>query len=69
MLREMDEPENRAEAAERLRIRRWRFEQFVELGFAESDAEALAEATVDLGIMRRLIGAGCPRATASRIAL
>jgi hypothetical protein len=65
----MNEPENRAKAIERLRIKRWRFEQFVQLGFTETDAAALAEATVDLGIMRRLISAGCPRETASRIVL
>jgi hypothetical protein len=65
----MSQPEQRPEKMERLRIRRWRFEQFVELGFTDSDSATLAETAVDLGFVRRLIGAGCPPETASRIAL
>jgi hypothetical protein len=65
----MSQPEQRPEGMERLRVRCWRFEQFVELGFTDSDSATLAEATVDLSFMRRLIGAGCPPETASRIAL
>ncbi len=65
----MSQPEQRPEGMERLRIWRWRFEQFAELGFTESDSVALAATTVALGFVRRLIGAGCPPETASRIAL
>jgi hypothetical protein len=52
---------------ERLRIRQWRRDQFVELGFALSDAAALAKSSADLGRTRKLIAAGCSPATAFRI--
>lgn len=65
----MSQPEQRPEGMERLRVRWWRFEQFLELGFTDSDSATLAEATVDLSFVRRLVGAGCPPETASRIAL
>jgi hypothetical protein len=69
----MSETEHRVEtdvdAAERLQVRRWRFEQFIELGFTEADSATLAEAHVDLSLVRRMIGAGCPLDTASRILL
>jgi hypothetical protein len=65
----MSEVEERADAEERLQVRRWRFEQFIELGFTESDSATLAEAHVDLSLVRRMIGAGCPVDTASRILL
>jgi hypothetical protein len=65
----MSQPEQRPEGMERLRVRRWRFEQFLELGFTDSDAATLAAATADLSFVRLLIGAGCPPETASRIAL
>jgi hypothetical protein len=66
----MKDLEERAAAEkERLLVRRWRFEQFARLGFTESDSAKLAEATADLSLMRRLIGAGCPPETAFRIVL
>jgi hypothetical protein len=65
----MSQPEQRPEVMERLRVGRWRYEQFVELGFTDSDSATLAEASVDLSVVRRLIGAGCPPETASRIVL
>jgi hypothetical protein len=65
----MNQPENRAQATERLRIRRWRFEQLVQLGCTESDSAVLAKTTVDVAMVRRLISAGCPTETASRIVL
>jgi hypothetical protein len=65
----MSEVEERADAEERLQVRRWRFEQFVELGFTEADSASLAEAHVDLSLVRRMIGAGCPVETAFRILL
>jgi hypothetical protein len=63
----MSEVEKSAEAQERLLVRRWRFEQFVELGFTESDSATLAEAHVDLSLVRRMMAAGCPVDTAYRI--
>jgi hypothetical protein len=57
------------DAAERLQVRRWRFEQFIELGFSESASAALAAAHVDLSLVRRMVAAGCPLETASRIVL
>jgi hypothetical protein len=48
-------------------VRRWRREQFHELGFTLTEAYLLADAPVDLGDARRLIAAGCPRKTAARI--
>jgi hypothetical protein len=58
-----------ADAVERLQVRRWRFEQFIELGFSEPVSATLAEAHVDLSLVRRMMAAGCPVETASRIVL
>lgn len=58
-----------AEAEERLLVRRWRFEQFIELGFTEVESATLAEAHVDLSLARRMMAAGCTPETASRILL
>jgi hypothetical protein len=57
------------DAAERLQVRRWRFEQFIQLGFSESVSATLAGAHVDLSLVRRMVAAGCPPETASRIVL
>ena len=65
----MSEAENRVEAEERLQVRRWRFEQFIELGFTESESATLAEAHVDLSTVRRMIENGCPVEIATRILL
>ena len=65
----MSEAENGVEAEERLQVRRWRFEQFIELGFTESDSATLAETHVDLSAVRRMIENGCPVEIASRILL
>jgi hypothetical protein len=65
----MSEAEERVEVEERLQVRYWRFEQFIELGFNESDSAMLAETHVDLSVARRMIDAGCPVETASRILL
>jgi hypothetical protein len=54
-------------AVEVQQVRRWRREQFHELGFTLSEAYLLADTPVDLGDVRRLIAAGCPRQTAARI--
>ena len=64
-----EEVEVQASATEERQILLWRVIQFTQLGFDYSDAIVLAEARVDLGDARRLIAAGCPVATASRILL
>jgi hypothetical protein len=50
------------------RVSCWRFEQFLQLGFAEADACLLSESAVDLNRARSLIGAGCPHNLALKIA-
>jgi hypothetical protein len=57
------------EAAEILRVRRWRFEQLVEAGYAEQDASEIARnSAVDLERARRLVRClGCPPELAARI--
>jgi len=50
-------------------IRRWRRDQLLALGFSPKDATALTKAPVDLGEVRKLLGAGCPPETARRILL
>jgi hypothetical protein len=52
---------------EQLRVRHWRRDEFIELGFSLSDATALAKSTADLTVGRRLIAEGCPHTTAFRI--
>jgi hypothetical protein len=52
---------------ERLRVRRWRREQFLGLGFTLSDSAALARSAADLEEARRLIARGCTHPTAFRI--
>jgi hypothetical protein len=52
---------------ERLRVRHWRRDQFMELGFSSSDAAALAKSPADLGETRKLIAAGCSHRTVFRI--
>lgn len=50
-------------------IRRWRRGQFLRLGFSLNQAQQLANASVDLAHMRKLIAAGCPHEIAQRILL
>jgi hypothetical protein len=52
---------------ERLRVRRWRRDQFLSLGFTLSDSAALAKSTADLEEARKLISRGCELPTAFRI--
>jgi hypothetical protein len=59
--------QERAVLSEEAQIFRWRRAQFVALGFSLREAQALTKAPVDLGLMRKLIGAGCPPETARRI--
>jgi hypothetical protein len=58
-----------AESKEDARVRAWRYEQFVGLGFHAVAAARLAYAPVDLNAARRLVGLGCPIATAADILL
>jgi hypothetical protein len=57
------------EAAETLRVRRWRFEQLVGVGYAAQDASEIARnPAVDLERARRLVQClGCPPELAARI--
>jgi hypothetical protein len=50
-------------------VRRWRREQLLDMGFSLADARALAEAPVELGVVRELLARGCPHGTAPRILL
>ena len=54
---------------EALRVRRWRRDQFYELGFPLADARKLAQSQVDLGETRNLMSKGCRPALALRILL
>lgn len=47
----------------------WRLSQILSLGIGQLEAEILAESNADLGLMRRLVGQGCPPQLAARIAL
>lgn len=54
---------------EAFRVRRWRRDQFYELGFPLADARKLAQSQVDLGDARRIMSKGCRPALALRILL
>jgi hypothetical protein len=51
-----------------LMVVRWRTERLVALGYDPHDARLLAISQVDVHELERLIGKGCPPATAVRIA-
>jgi hypothetical protein len=57
------------ESPEEHRVRRWRLDQFVGLGFTQAVAALLTSAPVDLAAARKLVGAGCPLETAAQILL
>jgi hypothetical protein len=48
-------------------VQSWRRDQFGRLGFDPVISRLLAESPADLGLARRLRGAGCPVALAFRI--
>ena len=52
---------------ERLRVRRWRREQFFQLGFTSSDAVALARSAADVHETRKLLESGCQHKLAFRL--
>ncbi|HVW90359.1 MAG TPA: hypothetical protein VHC01_12925 [Gaiellaceae bacterium] len=54
---------------EERKIRDWRYDQLLELGLSQAHAELLADVGTDLGLIRRLVGAGCAPDLAARIAL
>jgi hypothetical protein len=49
-------------------ILEWRFDQISGLGFPPVEAQLLADGGADLGLLRRLVGKGCPPELAFRIA-
>ena len=63
---EIDEAE--VLSAEEIRILSWRHDQMLSLGLTEAEASLLAEGGADLGLLRRLVGAGCAPSLAFRIA-
>src|SRR5262249_35648700 len=54
---------------EQQEIMRWRFTHISALGIGQLDAQLLAETGADLGLLRRLVGQGCPPPLAVRIVL
>ncbi len=48
-------------------VRVWRFEEFRRLGFATAIALRLVDSAAELSLARRLVGQGCPLATACAI--
>jgi hypothetical protein len=50
-------------------VLRWRFRQIRSLGMNPVEARLLAETGADLGLLRRLVGNGCPPELAVKIAL
>jgi hypothetical protein len=51
------------------RVRRWRLEQFLRLGFDLSRSAVMAAAPVDLASARKLVRLGCPLDVAAEILL
>jgi hypothetical protein len=51
-----------------LQVMSWRTERLLALGYELREAAFLALAEVDIHELERLIGKGCPRRTAARIA-
>lgn len=67
---ELAEPiEAATRSPEEQRILSWRYEQLLELGLTVAGAQLLAESGADLGLVRRLVAAGCMPDLAARIAL
>ncbi len=62
---EVEEPLN----AEYEAVVCWRRSQMLSLGIGQLEADVLAESDADLGLLRRLVGKGCPPPLAVRIVL
>ena len=58
-----------APSAEHEAVVCWRLSQMLSLGIGELEAEVLAESNADLGLLRRIIGQGCPPPLAVQIVL
>lgn len=54
---------------EELRVREWRFRQFVQYGFDEDDASYLAENIIDHHLVKRMVDGGCSQSVILRICL
>jgi hypothetical protein len=54
---------------EEARVARWRFDQFVSLGFSRDDALLLTVSRADLNTARRLVEKGCSPDLAREILL
>ena len=61
---EVEEPNREARE-----VLKWRFRQIRSLGMNPVEARLLAETGADLGLLRRLVGNGCPPDLAVKIAL
>ena len=57
------------ESPEEHRVRRWRLDQFIALGFSHALAATMTASPVDLAAARKLVAVGCPLETAARILL
>jgi hypothetical protein len=58
-----------APTREQEEVMRWRFSQICALGIGQLDAQLLADSGADIGLLRRLVGQGCPPPLAARIVL
>ena len=58
-----------AEGSEDIRVRAWRLDQLLRLGFELVDACALAATCTDVGAARSLVSRGCTHRLATRILL
>jgi hypothetical protein len=57
------------ESPEEHRVRRWRLDQFIAMGFSQALAATMTASPVDLAAARKLVAAGCPLETAAQILL
>ncbi len=67
-LETIEAEETETPSPEEIRILSWRHDQMLALGLTEAEASLLAEGGADLGLLRRLVGAGCAPSLAFRIA-
>ena len=67
MISSTDQPAPHEEEDDR--VLDWRFEQLSKLGFDDVHAFVLARSELDLPLIRKLIGLGCPLDFAVKIAL
>jgi hypothetical protein len=63
------EEEFSIDSIEEHRVRRWRLDQFIALGFGHAVAAMMTASPVDLAGARKLVASGCPLETAARILL